>query len=329
MCKIQVTVLPKGGETFKQCAANEFTCGDGNGCYEPGRKCDGDDGCSNASGEENCVRLPLDMYPSLYHLEIQPNIYDSKYKKFYVNGFVKIEMLCRHSTNKIVLHSKELDIAENTIVIRPMGSEEEPIYPTLEYNTYYQFIILKSDAQLTAGKTYTVEMSFQGKLILYQVATHFQATEARKAFQCIDEPAVKAKFRVTLVRKTHMVSLSNTDDIRQEERGYTDSLLEICQWKLNHDESTSKILAILQAIQFQNAIRDERIESMESRILDAIGNQRSTENHGTVEKLPLEETECKTGMRFLKTQHFMLNCSETTLQKCEQLQFATLPCYHK
>ncbi|XP_052085151.1 aminopeptidase N-like [Mytilus californianus] len=118
-----------------------------------------------------------------------------------------------------------------------MGSEEEPIYPTLEYNTYYQFIILKSDVQLRAGKTYTVEMSFQGKLTydlvglylssykrqsdktwIYQVATQFRATEARKAFPCFDEPAVKAKFRVILVRKNHMVTLSNTDVIRQEKR---------------------------------------------------------------------------------------------------------------
>lgn len=141
-----------------------MTCADGNGCYEPGWKCDGHGDCSDASDEENCVRLPLDMYPSLYHLEIQPHIYNGKYKKCHFDGFVKIEMMCRQSTNKIVLHSKELDITVNSIVIRQMGSTEELIYPTLEYNTYYQLIILTSDVQLTAGETYTVEMSFQGKL---------------------------------------------------------------------------------------------------------------------------------------------------------------------
>ncbi|CAG2231964.1 ANPEP [Mytilus edulis] len=230
-------VIPCKAFHQNSCEENELTCADGNGCYEPGWKCDGHGDCSDASDEENCVRLPLDMYPSLYHLEIQPHIYNGKYKKFHFDGFVKIEMMCRQSTNKIVLHSNELDITVKSIVIRQMGSTEELIYPTLEYNTYYQLIILTSDVQLTAGETYTVEMSFKGKLTydlvgpylssyrrqrdrtwVYQVATHFQATEARRAFPCFDEPAIKAKFRITLVRKNHMVSLSNTDVIRQEVR---------------------------------------------------------------------------------------------------------------
>lgn len=45
-----------------------------------------------------------------------------------------------------------------------------------------------------------------------------QPTDARKTFPCFDEPAIKAKFKITLVRKSHMITLSNTPIVNEEQR---------------------------------------------------------------------------------------------------------------
>ena len=60
--------------------------------------------------------------------------------------------------------------------------------------------------------TVYLQSLYSNKLTLctrHIATTQMQPTDARKAFPCMDEPAIKATFDITLVRPEHLISLSN------------------------------------------------------------------------------------------------------------------------
>ncbi|MEP6888482.1 MAG: M1 family metallopeptidase [Nitrospirales bacterium] len=166
----------------------------------------------------NPYRLPQHVVPSRYDLRLEPDL-----KSFTFTGKETVVLTVRESTSEIVFNAVDLQIAEASIEneanVRHQGSIE--LEPSTE-RCRIRFV-----TRLQPGM-WRLSLSFTGILneklrgfyrSTYQdakgntrplAATQFEATDARRAFPCWDEPAFKAVFAATLAIDPALTAVSNT-----------------------------------------------------------------------------------------------------------------------
>ncbi|XP_076438803.1 LOW QUALITY PROTEIN: aminopeptidase N-like [Babylonia areolata] len=212
------------------------------------------------------VRLPSSLYPSYYDLELQPLMYKGSADEFSFRGHVRIVLDCREATNVITLHINMLSVVDKSVTLTPespaasSSSSSRPVVTSWQEDKELQFLRIHLDRDLRVGEKYAVALNFTGPLkddlhglylssyergndTVYLATTQFQPTDARKAFPCFDEPAIKSHFNVTLVRPAFMSSLSNTP-VKDSSRSWTEDGID---WVADVYETTPKMSTYLLA----------------------------------------------------------------------------------
>ncbi len=179
--------------------------------------------------KKSSVRLPSYIKPDRYQLTIKPDL-----EGFTFSGEEIIFLRLGKTTREITLHAKELDVFDVKFQISNNKFQTGKIKYDIKAETA-TFTFLTS---LPKGKG-ELRLSFKGILNdqmrgfyrsrymhngkeKHMATTQFEATDARRAFPCFDEPAHKAVFDVTLMVQPGLTAISNTIEtsVKEHESGY-------------------------------------------------------------------------------------------------------------
>ncbi|KAF5270570.1 hypothetical protein FQR65_LT05468 [Abscondita terminalis] len=176
--------------------------------------------------------LPKNVKPLRYEITIEPNFTDVGWAPSLFSGAVTIQLEALESTKNITLHAIELNISENSIQVNG-DFETIPVESTLAQPEDQRYII-NLQKSLVPQQVYNLTIgNYVGKFQsnsrgLYKATygpwdnpkiiavTHFEPTLARYAFPCFDEPALKAKFVINIIRSKDYNSVANEDLDRTE-----------------------------------------------------------------------------------------------------------------
>ncbi len=175
------------------------------------------------------VRLPSHIKPTRYQITLKPDL-----EAFVFAGEETIFLSLDNDVKKITLHSKDIEIMSAEVVqgkirIFALKISYDDKAETATFS--FQKSIKKGNLKLNLvfrgvlndrmHGFYRSRYEIEGKEY-YMATTQFEATDARRAFPCFDEPAAKAIFEVKLIVPTKSTALSNTIPtiIREHEAGY-------------------------------------------------------------------------------------------------------------
>jgi len=174
---------------------------------------------SSSSTEVSAAyRLPYAVHPHRYELRLAPDLDAATF-----DGEVRIAAVATERVTQIVLNAAELTVSSATV--GPRG--KDPATPAVEQDPDAERITLHLPEPCGPGDL-DIEIAFSGILndqlhgfyrstfvdldgVTRTIATtQFEATDARRAFPCFDEPDRKAVFGVTLDVPPGLAAFSNS-----------------------------------------------------------------------------------------------------------------------
>ena len=174
----------------------------------------------------NAVLLPTNVKPAKYDITLEPD-----FSTFTFAGSETVQIEVLSPTTAITLNSIEIDI--HSCAVTPAGGAELQAQ-SISFDEDAETATFEFGAELPTGEA-TLAIEFTGELNdklrgFYRSAytdidgnernmatTQLEATDARRAFPCWDEPSLKATFALTLVVPADMTAVSNMPVLSEEE----------------------------------------------------------------------------------------------------------------
>ncbi|MFC0082403.1 M1 family aminopeptidase [Aciditerrimonas ferrireducens] len=169
-------------------------------------------------------RLPRALVPRRYDLHLRPDLDQARFE-----GTVRISGEAASDVREVLLHAVDLQVAEASA-----SAAEGPAVPCdVELEPEHQRLRLRPAEPLPAGPL-RLDLRFSGELNdrlhgFYRstytdpegrtrtiATTQFEATHARRAFPCLDEPDAKAVFAITLDVPEGLLAVSNGPVVDEE-----------------------------------------------------------------------------------------------------------------
>lgn len=174
-------------------------------------------------------RLPDSLSPISYNVTLWPRLQVNADNLYIFTGHSTVVFRCVKETDLIIIHSNKLNLTTFDGYLAKLVGLNGASAPTLK-STWLevptQYLVIQLSGPLKANSEYELFTDFVGELAddlggFYRseymedgvkkivATTQMQPTDARKAFPCFDEPAMKAVFHMTLIHPHDTVALSN------------------------------------------------------------------------------------------------------------------------
>ncbi len=172
---------------------------------------------------EEHVTLGKNVRPTHYKLEIEPDL-----GKFVYRCNEEIDLQIEKETEEIVLNVAELDILQAEVLF---GGKRQKARVSIDKKN--ERVVFKLEVGVKGGVKLIVQFTgknndklygfcrsryLDGKKEEFMLTSQFEATDARKAFPCFDEPEFKAKFDIAMIIPKSLYAVSNMPIKRVEKK---------------------------------------------------------------------------------------------------------------